>query len=301
MQNKDSLNPSEAQPNKRKKMALGRGLEALIPDYGLAEAPSGEYVQCDIDLIRPNRFQARLRFPQAELEQLSQSIKEQGIIQPLLLRKDNQGYELIAGERRWRAAKMAGLTQVPAVIKPATDAEMLEISIVENIQRENLNPMEEADAYHRMITELNLTQDQAALRVGKSRSAVTNFLRLRQLPPPIKASIIDGALSMGHARALLSAETSAQQNAAWQAVIAKGLSVRETEVLIKRLKSFMKKPPAGPATSEARHLKDLAENLSRHFGTKIQIKKTANRGRVEIEFYSNADLDRLIGLLQQVG
>jgi len=233
--------------------------------------------------------------------ELSNSIKSQGILQPLLVRKDEKGYELVAGERRLRAAKMAGLNQVPVVIKNVTDADLMEMSIIENIQREDLNPMEEADAYQHLVTELNLTQDQVALRVGKSRSAIANLLRLRQLPEPIKASIIDGAVSMGHARALLGAETTAQQSAAWQAVISKGLSVREAESLIKRLKSKKEKSNKSTESSEAIYFSNLADNLSSYFGTKVRIKRRGQRGKVEIEFYDNDDLNRLIDLLRNTG
>jgi ParB family chromosome partitioning protein len=206
---------------------------------------------------------------------------------------------LIAGERRLRAAKKAGLTQVPVIIKRIGDSKLLELSIVENIQRANFNPIEESEAYHRLITEFDLTQDQAATRVGKSRSAIANFLRLRQLPEQIKASILDASLTMGHARALLGIENSARQLAAWRAVVKKGLSVRETENLIRSLKDEKKEPKAPRKSSEDRYLTGLAEDLSRHFGTKIMIKRRGQRGKVEIEFYSNDDLDRLIQRLQQ--
>ncbi len=285
---------------KTKKIALGRGLDALIPGIDTVEDRSKEYFQCDVELIRPNRFQPRLRFSDDELEELSRSIKEHGIIQPLLVREDDNGYELATGERRLRAAKNAGLSHVPVVVKSITDSDLLEMSIVENIQREDLNPMEEAEAYNMLITEFNLTQDQVAVRVGKSRSAVANFLRLRQLPEQIKISIIDGALSMGHARALLGAKTSAQQNAVWRSVISKGLSVRETENLIKRLKSEEIKPKESSPSSEQRYLLSLAEDLSRHFGTQVQIKRRGQTGTVEIKFYSNDDLDRLLSLLKQI-
>ena len=285
---------------KTKKIALGRGLDALIPGIDTVEDRSKEYFQCDIELIRPNRFQPRLRFSDDELEELSRSIKEHGIIQPLLVREDDNGYELATGERRLRAAKNAGLSHVPVVVKSITDSDLLEMSIVENIQREDLNPMEEAEAYNMLITEFDLTQDQVAVRVGKSRSAVANFLRLRQLPEQIKISIIDGALSMGHARALLGAKTSAQQNAVWRSVISKGLSVRETENLIKRLKSEEIKPKESSPSSEQRYLLSLAEDLSRHFGTQVQIKRRGQTGTVEIKFYSNDDLDRLLSLLKQI-
>ena len=283
---------------KRKKLALGKGLGALIPDVETARERRADYFYCDIDLIRPNRFQPRQRFAEAELEDLKDSIKEQGILQPLLVRKDNNGYELIAGERRLRAAKLAGLAQVPVVLKKISDSKLLEISIVENIQRENFNPIEEAEAYHRLIAEFSLTQDQAANRVGKSRSAVANFLRLRQLPDEIKESIREGSLSMGHARALLGISAADQQLTTWRAVVAKNLSVRQTEALIRRLKSEKKRPKVTAATSEDRYFSDMAQELSRHFGTKVMIRKSGQRGKVEIDFYSHDDLDRLIGLLK---
>ena len=284
---------------KRKKMALGKGLGALIPDIETEQENKKEYFYCDTYLIRPNRFQPRRRFTDEDLAELAESIKSQGILQPLLVRQDETGYELITGERRLRAAKRAGLTQVPVLIKRVNNDKLLEMAIVENIQREDLNPIEEAEAYHRLITQLKLTQDQASARVGKSRSAVANFLRLRQLPDQIKAGITDGTLSMGHARALLGAETSTQQLAAWRSVVSKKLSVRETEALIKRLKAEKKKPRASENRTEQIHLSRLAEDLSRHFGTKIVIKKHGQKGKVEIEFYNNDDLDRLIHRLRQ--
>jgi len=298
---KDSLKKKTASGKaKHKKMALGKGLGALIPGIEKEEEATQDFFYCDIDLIRPNRFQPRATFTEEDLQELADSIKTQGVLQPLLVRKDDAGYELIAGERRLRASKRTGLTQVPVVIKRVTDDKLLEMSLVENIQRENLNPIEEAEAYHRLITQLDLTQDQASARVGKSRSAVANFLRLRQLPDQIKTSITDGTLSMGHARALLGAETPAQQLAAWRAVVSKKLSVRETENLVRRLKSEKKKPKVSINRSEQIHLTSLAEDLSRHLGTKILIKKDGQKGKVEIEFYSNDDLERLIDRLKQV-
>lgn len=294
------LSPQDPAP-KRKKLALGRGLEALIPDAEPpAEAGPGDYFWCDIQLIRPNRFQPRRQFAEAELEELAESIRGQGILQPLIVRKVDSGFELIAGERRLRAARRAGLDRVPVVARPVSDDQLLEMSLVENIQRADLNPMEEAEAYHRLIHQFNLTQDQAAARVGKSRSAVANFLRLRQLPEPIQASIVEGALSMGHARALLGAASSALQLTAWRAVIAKGLSVRETEEMVRRLKSEKKTPRVSLKSSEATYLTSLSEELSRHLGTKVTIRKSGRQGRLEIEFYSNDDLDLLITRLRQI-
>ena len=290
---------------KKRKMALGRGLDALIPDLGSMEGISGsspptrkDYFLCEIDIIRPNHYQPRRHFAADELEELAESIRSQGIIQPLLVRTDDVGYELVAGERRLRAAILAGLDRVPVLVKDVSDGEMLEISIVENIQRENLNPMEEAEAYHRLITEFDLTQDKAAERVGKSRSAVANFLRLRQLPEPIKESIMEGALSMGHARALLGADTPAKQQTAWREVVAKKLSVRDTEALIKRINAEKKPARTPELTSAQRYFKDVSEDLSRHFGTRVRIQRKGKKGRVEIEFFSDDDLDRLLGLLR---
>jgi len=291
---------AESGLKKSGKLVLGRGLDALLPDIEPMEDISKEYFACDIGLIQPNRYQPRLRFSDSELEDMVSSIRQQGIIQPLLIRKDKNGYELITGERRLRAAKKAGLKQVPVIVKAITDTELLEMSIVENVQRSDLNPIEEAEAYHRLITEFGLTQDQAADRVGKSRSAVANFLRLRQLPEQIKSSIMDGDLSMGHARALLGTATSAQQNSVFRTIIAKGLSVRETERLVKRLKAEKENPKKPISSSEQRYLSDVADALSGRFGTKVQIKRRGQKGRLEIEFYSNDDLDRLLNLLKQI-
>ena len=299
MQKKKDTIKSAGSATKRKKQALGRGLGALIPDLEESAEPPRDFFYCDIDRIQPNRFQPRQQFAKDELEDLSRSIKEQGILQPLLVREENDGFQLIAGERRLRAAKMAGLTQVPVIMKVISDSKLLELSIVENIQRANLNPIEESEAYHRLISEFNLTQDEAATRVGKSRSAIANFLRLRQLPENIKTSIREGTLTMGHARALLGTTNPTQQLTAWRAVIKKGLSVRETEDLVRVLKDEKKKPKVGRKSAEDHYLLTLAEDLSRQMGTKVTIKRRGLKGRVEIEFYSDDDLDRLIGRLRQ--
>jgi len=290
---------------KKRKMALGRGLDALIPDLGHVEGIAGsspptrkDYFLCEIDMIRPNHYQPRRHFAADELEELAESIRSQGILQPLLVRAGDVGYELIAGERRLRAAALAGMDRVPVLLKDVSDAEMLELSIVENIQRENLNPMEEAEAYHRLISEFELTQDETAERVGKSRSAVANFLRLRQLPDPIKDSIMVGDLSMGHARALLGADTPAKQQIAWREVVAKKLSVRDTEALIKRINAEKKPARIPELTAAQRYFKDVSEDLSRQFGTRVRIQRKGKKGRVEIDFFSDDDLDRLLGLLR---
>ncbi len=300
---KKTKSVKEPAPKSRRKKALGKGLDALIPDMStlnepIKEAISSDFFQCDIDLIQPNPFQPRLRFSQEELAELAHSIKSQGILQPLLVRTTDRGYELVAGERRLRAAKLADLEAVPVMVKDVTDAQMIEMSIVENIQRENLNPMEEAEGYHRLMTEFKLTQEQAAERVGKSRSAVANFLRLRQLAEPIKISISEGELSMGHARAILGLPSAAMQNAVFREVVSKGLSVRQTESLVKRLKDEKKAPKQKEPSTMDNQLKVLSEGLSRHFGTKVQIKRSGKKGRVEIEFYSDDDLERLLEILQ---
>ncbi len=284
---------------KRKKLALGRGLGALIPDADPALEAEGDFRLCDIGLIRPNRFQPRRRFAEEEIEELAGSIRAQGVLQPLIVRKSDAGFELIAGERRLRAARRAGLERVPVVVKSVADDQMLELSLVENIQREDLNPVEEAEAYHNLIEQLHLTQDQVAARVGKSRSAVANFLRLRQLPDEITSAIQAGRLSMGHARALLGADSAAQQIAAFRSVAARALSVRETEALVRRLKSEQKKKHDSSPSPEAAQLASLSEELSRHLGTKVLIRTSGRRrGRVEIEFYSLEDLDQLLARLR---
>ncbi|MFH2063767.1 MAG: ParB/RepB/Spo0J family partition protein [Pseudomonadota bacterium] len=295
MKHENSKTDDSSISSARKKRVLGRGLDALFPDIGSMDTKARDFFQCDIDVIRPNPYQPRRKFAEEELAALSSSIKEQGILQPLLVRRNSNGYELIAGERRLRASKMAGLSQVPVVVREITDTELLEASIVENIQREDLNPMEEAEAYQRLMDEFKMTQQQVAERVSKSRSAVANFLRLCQLPRPIKESLMENVLSMGHARALLGMENAALQTKVWQTVISKGLSVRQTEALVKKLKSRPREKSPKPNES---YFQTVAEDLSRRFGTKVNIKKNGEKGKVEIEFYSNNDLDRLLELLQ---
>jgi ParB family transcriptional regulator, chromosome partitioning protein len=291
----------ERDPKRRRKMALGRGLESLIP----LEAPDeknegGAYFLCDIELIRPNRYQPRQRFSDEQLAELRDSIREQGILQPLVVRRDGLGYELVAGERRLRASKLANLDKVPVIVKNITDAALLLMSIIENIQREDLNPLEEAEAYHLLMTEFGMTQEEAAIRVGKSRPAVANSLRLRHLPELIKESILENRLSMGHARALLGAPTPAQQLAVWKTIMARGLSVRQTEALVRNLKKEAEQVLDPPAAPEDIHMTSLAEDLSLRFGTRVSIRRRGKKGRVEIEFFSDDDLNRLLELLQRV-
>lgn len=292
MENKDSL-------KKQPKKALGKGLGALLPDIETFDNAASDYFFCDIDQIIPNRYQPRIHFSEQELSELADSIREQGIIQPLLVRIDDSGYELIAGERRLRAARLAGLDKVPVVLKKISDAELLEMAIVENIQREDFNPLEEAEAYHRLLSEFHLTQEEVARRVGKSRSAVANFLRLKNLPEPIKASISEGTISMGHARALLGADNSAQQNSAWKIILEKGLSVRETEALIKKLKTEKVPPVKTPTEPEAEaYFKEISDGLSRRFGTKVNISRKGKKGVISMAFFGDEDLDRIFQLLK---
>jgi ParB family chromosome partitioning protein len=285
---------------KRKKLALGRGLGSLIPDIETIDNRPSSFFMCDVHAIHPNRYQPRLKFSEEQLRALSESIKDQGIIQPLLVRKDGEGYELIAGERRLRAAKLAGIGQVPVVIKEATDAALVELSIVENIQRADLNPLEEAAAYQCLMNEFHLTQEMVAAKVGKSRSAVANFLRLLNLPDPIKSCILDETLSMGHARALLGAETPSLQLGAWREVMKKQLSVRQTEALIHRMKKDAQKAPDEAPAPEHTYYSGLSRDLSQHYGTKVSIKRRGRRGKVEIEFYSDDDLNRILTILRPI-
>lgn len=283
-----------------RKKALGRGLDALIPDMGTQDLESGTLFRCSIDEIRPNPYQPRLCLAEEELQGLANSIKEKGIIQPLVVRSASSGYELIVGERRWRAARLAGLKEVPVVVKEVSGEELLEIALVENVQRQDLNPMEKATAYHRLVQEFGLTQLQVAKRVGQDRSTVANFLRLRNLDKSIQADIMNGTLTMGHARALLGAETPAQQKRAWQRIVSENLSVREAEALVKRLKDQKPGKPtrAKSKTSEDIYFESLADELSRHLGTRVQIIRSGKKGRLEIDFYGNDDLDRLISRLK---
>ncbi len=290
----------------RKKQALGRGLDALFPDIDPVEGNDrdSDYFFCEIEMIAPNRYQSRHLFAEDELAELAASIKQEGVIQPMVVRRVDTGYELVAGERRLRAAKMAGLKQVPVIVREITDRQHLVFSIVENVQRENLNPLEEADGYHALVSDFGFSQEQVAESVGKSRSAIANFLRLRKLPADIKDSIREGRLSMGHARAQLGARTPQQQKAAWQNILSKGLSVRQTEALITDNggKDGQTRTSRGKTTtrSDEQYYNDLADNFSRRFGTQVRIKRSGKKGKVEIAFYSDDDLDRVLTLLEKI-
>ena len=218
-----------------KRPALGRGLSALIPGVPTASSARETPAEVDLDLLQPNRYQPRLQFDEAGLEELAQSIRANGVIQPILVRRHDKHYEIIAGERRWRAAQRAGLLRVPVVIRDVPDEKLLQVALIENIQRENLNPIDEASAYRRLMEEFHLTQEDLASAVGKDRSTVANILRLLRLPEAVRSSVASGALSMGHARALLALEREEDQIATATQVIDRGFSVRDTELLVKHV------------------------------------------------------------------
>lgn len=279
-----------------KRPALGRGLSALIPDAPVVQAPSEKPLEIDTDLLRPNPFQPRAHMNEARLHELGQSIRANGVIQPIVVRRAGDRYEIIAGERRWRAAQLAGVLRVPVVVRNVPDEKLLETALIENIQREDLNPIEEAGAYRRLASEFKLTQEQIADAVGKDRSSVANFLRLLRLPEEIRAEIASGALSMGHARALLSIDDGAAQRRAAREVIARGLSVRETEALVKRVMEPPKKPAAKAVDANTRAAE---ERLHFCLGTRARIVRRGKGGRVEIEFTSEDELQRIYEYLTE--
>ena len=275
--------------------ALGKGLSALIPDA--PEPVRTGTMEVDVDLLSPNDHQPRLTMDNARLEELAQSIKANGIIQPILVRRDGTAYRIIAGERRWRAAQRAGLQRVPVVVRDVShgDKQLLELALIENLQRENLNPVDEALAYQRLAEEFSLTQDQIAAAVGKDRSSVANFMRLLKLPEEVRGDLAAGALSTGHARALLPLSDAAAQRNAAREVITRGLSVRETEALAKRL---LAKGTATPTAKSAEAPKDVhtraAEDRLRFaLGTKVRIVRKGKAGRIEVDFTSEAELNRI--------
>jgi len=259
-----------------KRPALGRGLSALIPDVAIA-APSDKPFEVDTDLLRPNPFQPRAHVDDTRLDELTRSIRANGIIQPVIVRRTGDRYEIIAGERRWRAAQRAGLLRVPVIVRDVPDDRLLEVALIENIQREDLNPVEEASAYRRLGDEFHLTQEQIAEAVGRDRSSVANYLRLLRLPEEVRAEIASGRLAMGHARALLALPDDQAQRRTAREVIARGLSVRETEALVKKLTS----PPA-PATRRATdpNTRAAEERLRFTLGTRVRIVRLRRGGRI---------------------
>ncbi|MED1916502.1 ParB/RepB/Spo0J family partition protein [Brevibacillus porteri] len=273
---------------------LGKGLNALITSNLIEE---GEQVkEVSINEIRPNPYQPRKEFEQSAIEELAQSIKEHGIIQPLIVRKSIKGYELVAGERRLRAAKVAGLKEVPVVVKAYTDQQLMEIALIENLQRENLNPLEEAEAYDKLISHHDYTQEQLAQKIGKSRPHVANMLRLLQLPEKIRKMVSAAELSMGHSRALLGVTDKKVQQQLANDVVEKGLSVRQLEELVKQLNVSRETKKKKPAKNEP-VLIEMEERLRSRFGTSVKIKKGSKRGKIEIDFYSQEDLERIIEML----
>jgi ParB family transcriptional regulator, chromosome partitioning protein len=280
-----------------KRKVLGKGLSALIPDAAVtASGGGGNLVSITVDEISPNRFQPRREFDDVKIEELAASIREKGIIQPLIVRETDEGYELIAGERRLRAAKLAGLASVPAVIRDVSDGEALELALIENIQRENLNPIEEAQAYQRLIEEFSLTQEEMGQKVGRDRTTITNSLRLLTLPQVVRNDLAAGNLSSGHGRALLALGDERQILIARERFIAKGMSVREAEAYVKRIKegegAQKEKPEIDPA------IYDIEEDLTRTLGTKVRIVPKGAGGSIVIEYYSEQELDRLAEILR---
>jgi ParB family chromosome partitioning protein len=275
---------------------LGKGLGALIP-----EKPSPELEEkrvfhfCGIEELQPNPFQPRKAFDDEHLKELVESIREKGILQPLVVRRKGEGFELIAGERRWRAAQKAGIKEVPVIIKEVPDSEILELSLIENIQRENLNPIEEAEAFRKLMDHFHLTQEEISSKVGKDRTTITNTIRLLRLPPEVRKSLVDGVISMGHARAFLSLDGPERQRLALKKVLGASLSVRQTESLVKRLRSKSLSPPA----KNSHEWNAIVEELQRALGTKVRIIGKKRRGKIEIEFYSQDELDRIIELLRR--
>jgi ParB family chromosome partitioning protein len=275
------------------KQALGKGLGALIPDLSALDDKERNalgIIEVELDKIIPNEFQPRKVFNDEKLKELAASIKEQGVIQPIIVHKAGTGYQLIAGERRWRASRLAGLKTIPALVKEATKRELLEMALIENIQREDLNPLEAAEAYKRLQDEFKLTQDDLAKRVSKERSTVTNFLRLLGLPKEVKNDLSTGALSMGHAKAILSLERVRDQIQAAAQIVKKGLSVRESEALAARLKN----PPKEKKAKLSHDLKSVEEKLRKALGTKVSIASRSKGGRIVIEYYSIEELDRIL-------
>jgi len=275
--------------------ALGRGLEALIPPTAtvLGGAPSGPGVrELAVDDIAPNPFQPRSRFDDDAIQELAASIKATGILQPILVRRTSAGdYQLVAGERRLRAARLAGLERIPAVLREVGEREMTELALIENIQREDLNPMDEANAYHALSEKVGLTHDQISERVGKQRVSITNSLRLLTLPPEVREMVSRGTLTAGHGRALLAMPTPGDQLAAARYVHAKGFSVRRTEAFVRRR---LRRQNSRPRAARPGWMVEWETKLQQKFGTRVTIATGRGTGRVEFEFYGQPDLERLL-------
>jgi ParB family transcriptional regulator, chromosome partitioning protein len=277
-----------------KRPALGRGLSALIPDSPATPAAGDRTLEVDTDLLRPNRQQPRTTMDDAKIEELARSIRANGVIQPIVVRKADTGYEIIAGERRWRASQRAGLLKVPVVVRDVPDDKLLAVALIENIQREDLNPIEEAAAYRRLADEYHLTQDAIAEAVGKDRSSVANYLRLLKLPQEVRANVAASALSMGHARAILGLPDASAQLRLSREVVSKNLSVRETEALVKKAAD---RTVEKPKPEKDVHTRAAEEKLRFTLGTRVRIVRKRKGGTIEIEFGNEGELQRLYELL----
>ena len=277
-----------------KRKALGKGLSALIPEADGLEDGEKQFFMCPVEAIDANPYQPRQDITESDLEDMVNSVREQGIVTPLLVSKTENGYQLIAGERRWRAAQKAGLERVPVVVREVTPYESLELALIENIHRKDLNAVEEALAYKRLLEEAKITQDSLAKRLGKDRSSITNLLRLLNLPLSIQKDLIDGRLSMGHARVLVGIEDLEAQKGLRDAVIKNGLSVRQTEALAKKRRrtGYSK----NKASERDYFIQSLADKLKLSLGTKVEIKKKGKEGRIVVYFYSDEELERLLDL-----
>jgi ParB family chromosome partitioning protein len=295
-------NPVSTPSDRTPKRALGRGLSALIPQAGAVPVsgdPGPGVLRLPLERITRDGRQPRKTFDAVALRALADSIRAQGIIQPILVRRDGQGYRLIAGERRWRAAQIAGLHEIPAILHEATEGEAFALALVENLQRTDLDPIEEGEGYRRLVDEFGLTQEEVSTRVGKDRSTVANALRLLALPPAVKELVAAGALSMGHARAILGA-AEADRLALAERVAAQGLSVRDTERLVQlhRRPAARSKTGGGKATASAA-ARTLVEQLQRTLGTKVRLADRGGKGTLSIDFFSYADLERIVRLLRR--
>ncbi|MCF8060950.1 MAG: ParB/RepB/Spo0J family partition protein [Deltaproteobacteria bacterium] len=277
-----------------KRKALGKGLSALIPDANRIEGDQPSFFHCPVHAIEPNPAQPRKTFDHPEFDELVASVREKGVLTPLLVSRTRSGYRLIAGERRWRAAQRAGVKTVPVVVRETTPAEALELALVENIHRKDLNPIEEAEAYRQCLEDGRLTQETLARRLGKDRTTITNMLRLLTLPPYIQEDLLEQRLSMGHARVIAGLKTARDQKTLRDLVLKKGLTVRQAEETARRLSSPR---PAKPPAEEDETLLALADNLKRSLGTKVEIQKRGRRGRITIHFYSDDELERLLDRL----
>lgn len=288
-----------------RKSGLGKGLDSLIPDHHLEEINETEnqgVVSVKISKVEPNREQPRKQFDEDSLLELSESIKQFGVLQPLLVLNKNDYYEIIAGERRWRAAKIAGLKEIPVIIKDYSEQEIVEISLIENIQREDLNPIEEAMAYKRLLEDFHLKQDEIAEKVAKSRTAVTNSLRLLKLDEKVQEMLIDEMLTTGHARALLAITDTREQLELANRIFEEKLSVRETEKLIKNLLNPKKKEEIKSDSAEDAVYEKLEDKMKGIIGTKVTInRRKKDKGKIEIEYYSQEELERIIEMFESIG